>query len=84
MIIKYNSYGNGNRAISLFTDSGEPYATATVNIPMALNSDEVAIKDYSENIGVLDFLIESNVIEPQAIDYYELPYAIVPIHRLVS
>lgn len=41
--------------------SGEPIATATVNIP-DLDSNEVAVKDYSENQGMLQVLIEAGVV----------------------
>ena len=41
----------------------EPWTTATVNIN-GLSGDEVAIKNYSENEGILDLLIGLGVIEP--------------------
>lgn len=49
---------------SLDPDFGwEPWTTATVNIE-GLQGDEVAIKNYSENEGLLDTLMELGVIEP--------------------
>lgn len=57
-------YGNGRPAIELVTQDGEPFCVATVNIPcVALEKDEVIIKNYSENVGVLPALIEAGVIE---------------------
>lgn len=43
----------------------EPFLVATSNIP-TLNNVEgyVAVKDYSENEGILNFLIENNFVEP--------------------
>lgn len=41
----------------------EPWTTATVNIN-GLSGDEVAIKNYSENEGILDLLIGLGAIEP--------------------
>lgn len=42
---------------------GEPVAVATVNIPeIPLVPNEVIIKDYSENEGMLDTLIAAGVI----------------------
>lgn len=41
----------------------EPWTTATVNIN-GLSGDEVAIKNYSENEGILDLLVGLGVIEP--------------------
>jgi hypothetical protein len=59
------SYGHSERiALSLYdlTD-GEPVATASVNLPeIVLGPDEVIIKDYSENEGMLDTLILAGVI----------------------
>jgi len=55
-------------SISLIdTEDGEPVAIATVCIPkVKVNPGEVIIKDYSENEGILDVLIEAGVIsEPK-------------------
>lgn len=67
-------YQNGRTAIQLVAaceDSendiyeGDPIASATVNIPTAnLSSDEVLVKDYSENEGMLEALIAANIVEP--------------------
>jgi hypothetical protein len=64
--IELNKYSNGRTAIQLNdTLSGEPYTTATVNIDHVLLADnEVLIKDYSENEGMLDFLIKNNIVTP--------------------
>ena len=44
---------------------GEPIATATVRIPCCgLESDEVLIKDYSENEGMLNALIQAGYVTP--------------------
>ena len=58
----------------------EPYATATVIIP-GLSTDEYAIKDYSENDGILDMLLEQEVVvEPHRYAYSG--YVMIPICRL--
>ena len=37
---------------------------ATVNLPdVPLRSNEIIVKDYSENEGVLDFLIKEDIVE---------------------
>ena len=64
--ISLRKYENDRTAIQLndATD-GHPYAVATVNMPDVLLADnEVLIKDYSENEGVLDFLIRNNIVTP--------------------
>lgn len=66
LVISLGKYENGRTVIQL-NDAidGHPYAVATVNMPNVLLADnEVLIKDYSENQGVLDFLIKYNVVTP--------------------
>jgi len=52
--------------IALFlsnVDSGEPVAVATVNMrEIDLATDEVLIKDYTENEGMLALLVEAGVV----------------------
>jgi len=62
--VKLDKYANGRTAIQILDAiDGQPYATATVNIDHVLLADnEVLIKDYSENEGMLDFLIKNNIV----------------------
>ena len=61
--IKWQQYSNGRIAIQLMCEEG-PMAIATVNIPeVSLKDNEVIIKDYSENQGVLAALIKARVIK---------------------
>lgn len=66
LFIEMGSYANGRPAIQLMdAEDGCPYTTATVNLPDVLLADnEVLIKDYSENEGILDFLVENNIVIP--------------------
>jgi hypothetical protein len=58
------NYLNNALALELVeTETGEPFIMCTLNIP-DLSYGEVAIKNYSENEGVLDFLIKEGIIEP--------------------
>lgn len=63
----FGKYGNGRTAIQLMqVGTGEPIAVATVNIPDAyLDTDEVIIKDYSENVGMEKCLRDAGVIGEQ-------------------
>jgi len=58
------NYADGNTAILLEdAATGEPIATASVNIPEANVADGyVIVKDYSENEGMLDALVEANIV----------------------
>ena len=56
-------YLNGNTAITLITTDGEQWCTATINVE-PMRDGYVVIKDYSENEGIEDALIESGYIKP--------------------
>ena len=58
------TYMNGRRALRLVDAlSGEPIATATVNLPdVEIPEGCVAIKDYFENDGMLDALMEAGIV----------------------
>jgi hypothetical protein len=61
---------------------GVPYAIATVNIPELINVEGyVAIKDYSENEGMLKFLIDNDFIEPP-VTHVESGYVKLPICKI--
>lgn len=57
-------YVNGNLRIELLDEEGYPYAIASTNIPsLKLGDDEIVVKDYSENKGILAFLLQHNIVE---------------------
>lgn len=60
-------YSRGGRmALELYClSNGEPYTRATSNVlGVALEDDEVLVKDYSENAGVLKALVDGGVVLP--------------------
>ena len=64
--VELRKYENGRTAMQINSAmDGHPYAVATVNMPNVLLADnELLIKDYSENLGMLDFLIRNNIVTP--------------------
>jgi hypothetical protein len=59
----FRKYSNGRTAIQLIdTYDNEPVCTASVNVEAPLNHDEVVIKNYSENEGVYEALLEAGII----------------------
>ena len=62
--LKVGRYANGRIAIQLVDAlDGDPVAVATVNVPEEhLEEDEVVIKDYSENEGMLNALRKAGII----------------------
>lgn len=61
--LSFGAYRNGRTAIELLdANDGFPVMVATVNLDNAhLTGDEIIIKDYSENEGVLDFLVQNKI-----------------------
>ncbi len=63
LYIQRQKYSNGNTRINLIDAIDHcPYATCTINMN-EIESGEVAIKNYSENVGILELLIENKIIE---------------------
>lgn len=63
--VKVSRYNDGNTRLQLVSkDEGMPVATATVIVPQKLPPNHVAIKDYSENTGILDALVAAQIVEP--------------------
>ena len=61
-VSKYNN--NGNTCLRLVSNQGEPVATATVIVEQKLPANQVVIKNYSENEGMLKALVEAKIVEP--------------------
>jgi hypothetical protein len=57
-------YDNGRKAIQL-VENGCPFATASINKPdMDIAADQVIIKDYSENKGMVKALQDAGIVQP--------------------
>jgi hypothetical protein len=62
--LAYKTYNNGRLAILLTTKTGEIYAKVTTNLPeIPLGDNEILIKDYSENEGMMDAFVEEGLVE---------------------
>ena len=65
--LEYLRYQNGNLAVQLNLDNGEPYATLSVNTEHALADNEFVAKTYSENEGLVEQFIEKGHFVPVSI-----------------
>ena len=83
--LEFGHYPNGNLAISLVdVIHSSPVAKATVNIEgVKLASNEVCIKDYSENAGMLMALQASGIVE-RVVDVVQSGYVDVPVVTLTD
>ena len=90
----FSSYAtNGATAIQLMSDEEGPIATATVN-PVDEEFDRmvkkdgghrfVCIKDYSENEGMTQFLMENNVIKPDLIASLPSGFVLLGVFELTE
>ncbi|WP_152050931.1 DUF4313 domain-containing protein [Tautonia marina] len=82
-IVRKHQYDNGRPALQLIdAEDGSPIAQATVNLPdVALGRNQVAIKDWSENEGMLDALVAAGVVKPTG-ETVRSGYVEVPICEL--
>ena len=72
---------NGRVAIELYDDEG-PYCTASVNVEDDIPADHVAIKNYSENEGVLDALVAGMIVAPPSF-FVQSGWVDIPACRLL-
>lgn len=80
--IVFDTYKNGGTAISLVDEDGCPIATASVLLSN-LKKDEIAIKDYSENTGMLEALLSAEIVtEPHR--YVPSGFVMIPVCRLTN
>ena len=86
-MLNFDRYRNGRLALSLiFRDEDgfmEVMTTASVNLPHApLNEGEMFIKDWSENEGLLQALIDAGVVR-RPLRWVTSGYVEVPAVRLL-
>ena len=84
--LSVGQYRNGATAISLESvPDGSPVAVATVNVEdYPLQDDQILVKDYSENAGMVSALVNANVIHPLPVAIVSSGYVKIPCHRLTD
>ena len=76
-------YTNGRPGIRAETAGGEPVATLSVNLPYDdMKQDELAVKEWSENEGAADTLINAGIIDPRAHRSVTSGFVQVPVYKL--
>jgi len=65
---RVGKYPNGNIAISIISENDGPITHCTTNTGMKLSDDRIAVKYWSENEGMEEFLIQMGIIEPDPCD----------------
>jgi hypothetical protein len=83
VFVRRESYPDNSPRIQLYDSfDGTPYATATTKIQENLEEGEVAVKDWSENEGILDFLVDHGFVESPH-RYVEQGFVRIPICKLI-
>lgn len=89
-VVKFDRYAdNNNVALQLFGKIGtdyenEPIAIASVNTDVQLYPDYIAIKNWSENAGIVDALIDSGVIENKREFGIPCGFVSADVHKLTK
>lgn len=84
--VELGYYTKERKALSLkCIKDGTPMAVATINLPyIELEENEVIIKNYSENEGIDDVLIEAKIISKEPVFYVDSGYVSnIPVHTLL-
>lgn len=83
--MKFGQYGNGNTAMQLVEkESGQPVATATVNADRINESDEVGIKNWSENEGMAAALYYAGIIKSVPVDVEPSGFVMISYYQLTD
>ena len=75
-----SQYVNGQNAIRLVDQDSHPFMTASVAHDVNIPDDCVIIKNYSENEGIMEALIEAGIIENP---FCEIPTGFVTLYVAV-
>jgi len=75
---------NHNLAIRVMSEIGETISTITVNAGKRCPDDIIFIKDYSENEGVYEWLVEMNMIEADPVDMVPSGWVILRSYKLTD
>ena len=77
-----SQYVNGQTAIRLVDQDGHPFMTASVAHDINIQKDEVIIKNYSENEGILEALIEAEIIDPE-VTPFRVNFVVLFVAKLI-
>lgn len=75
-------YENGNLAISIYSAEEGPIIRVTVNPDLIIPFPYIAIKDYSENEGMVSWLISQELIEDTPATVLDNSYVTIPVYKL--
>ena len=77
-------YWNENNYLEIRDSSDETYIVCSVNGQRMNNRDEITIKNYSENEGMVKFLQDMGIIEKEPIDIEHRGCSLLPTYKLTE
>ena len=75
-------YNNGNLAVEIWSTEEGPITRVTVNPGIKISDAAIAIKNYSENEGMVDWLLSENIIEGDPISEIPSGWVKIPVYQL--
>ncbi len=84
VVINKAQYSNGRIALQINSTDGKPVAVASSNVPNAECPEGCTfIKDYSENVGVKNFLITNKIIAPEVVAIARSGFVTMTAHKVL-
>jgi hypothetical protein len=80
--LSWAKYGNGNPALEIKSAYGETLVRASVNPPEILPEGYICIKDWSENEGILDVLLDEGIIS-HPVRWIPSGYVNIPVCKIL-
>ena len=77
-------YQNGNLGIEIWSCEEGPITKVTVNPDVKVPKGCIAVKNYSENEGMVSWLVSEGLIEETPIQIIVSGWVEIPIHRLTD
>ena len=83
-IIKSTYRTNGAIALTAKDSEGFPAFTITTNLEVSIPEGYIAVKHYSENEGLVQALIEADIIESIPLRFIQSGFVEIPVHKLTA
>lgn len=83
-VFNTGTYQNGNLALQISSTEEGPITTVTVNPGVVISHDQIAIKNWSENEGMDEFLKTLELIEDTPVRFIPSGYVKIPVYNLTE
>lgn len=77
-------YENGNLGVEIWSNGKGPVTKVTVNPDLRLPKDTIAVKNYSENEGTLEWLKSMDIIEKNPVGEVRSDWVTIPVYKLTD